>query len=94
MSREPLSQQYLVHKALSRTDRNRVEKTHPSTATLGRSFFTASLKHQRGSMLVMALFIMIVLALLGLTLASSLSSTGNKVAAVMAPLIAPLRLAK
>lgn len=75
MSREPLSQQYLVHKAhkaLSRTDRNRVEKTHPSTATLGGSFFTASRKHQRGSMLVMALFIMIVLALLGLTLALSL----------------------
>ncbi|MCQ8847918.1 type II secretory pathway component [Alteromonas stellipolaris] len=84
MSREPLSQQYQVHKAhkaLSRTDRTRVEKIPPSTATLGGSFFIASLKHQRGSMLVMALFIMIVLALLGLTLASSLSSTGNKVAA-------------
>ncbi|MBZ2160572.1 pilus assembly PilX family protein [Alteromonas stellipolaris] len=81
MRRKPLPQEHSVHKALLRRKSNRTGKTLPSVAMLDASFSTISLKRQRGSMLVTALFIMIVLALLGLTLASSLSSTGNKVVA-------------
>ena len=81
MRRKPLPQEYSVHEALLRRNSNRAGKTLPSAGVLDASFLSISLKRQQGSMLVTALFIMIVLALLGLTLASSLSSTGNKVAA-------------
>jgi len=81
MRRKPLPQEHSVHTALLRRNSNRAGNTLSSVAMLDASFSTISLKRQQGSMLVTALFIMIVLALLGLTLASSLSSTGNKVVA-------------
>ncbi|WP_218395762.1 pilus assembly PilX family protein [Alteromonas lipotrueae] len=68
-------------KAILKFDSNKTGKPRLRVTLSDASHSALSLKHQQGSMLVMALFIMIVLALLGLTLASSLSSTGNKVVA-------------